>query len=68
VLYLPALGEKEEAAEMDRDRIEEIKQTLFDFRGEVGVGRLSRLLYACSCRAQSQLRNELTWDRLRSTC
>jgi mitotic spindle assembly checkpoint protein MAD1 len=33
------LDEKEEAAEKDRDRIEELEQTLFDLRGEIGAGR-----------------------------
>ncbi|KAH9979345.1 hypothetical protein BGW80DRAFT_1455049 [Lactifluus volemus] len=29
----------EEASEKDRDRIEELEQTLFDLRGEIGAGR-----------------------------
>ncbi|KAH9981796.1 spindle assembly checkpoint component Mad1 [Russula compacta] len=34
-----ALGEKEEAAEKDGDKIEELEQTLFELRGEIGAGR-----------------------------
>ncbi|KAH9957583.1 hypothetical protein BC827DRAFT_1224448 [Russula dissimulans] len=34
-----ALAEKEAAAEKDSDKIEELEQTLFELRGEIGAGR-----------------------------
>ncbi|KAI9510349.1 MAD-domain-containing protein [Russula earlei] len=34
-----ALDEKVEAAEQDRDKIEQLEQTLFELRGEIGAGR-----------------------------
>ena len=35
----PALDEKEEAAQKDGEKIEELEQTLFELRGEIGAGR-----------------------------
>jgi mitotic spindle assembly checkpoint protein MAD1 len=32
-------GEKEEEAEKDKEKIEELEQTLFELRGEIGAGR-----------------------------
>jgi mitotic spindle assembly checkpoint protein MAD1 len=36
---LPALEEQEEATGKDREKIEELEQTLFELRGEIGGGR-----------------------------
>jgi mitotic spindle assembly checkpoint protein MAD1 len=36
---LPALEEQEEATGKDREKIEELEQTLFELRGEIGAGR-----------------------------
>jgi hypothetical protein len=33
-----ALEEKEEATQKDGDKIEELEQTLFELRGEIGAG------------------------------
>jgi mitotic spindle assembly checkpoint protein MAD1 len=36
---LPALEEQEEATGKDKEKIEELEQTLFELRGEIGAGR-----------------------------
>ena len=52
-----ALEEKEEEAEKDREKIEELEQTLFELRGEIGAGRHVppgvRVLSLCANPAQN---------------
>ncbi|KAH8995991.1 MAD-domain-containing protein [Lactarius akahatsu] len=66
-----ALQEKEEEAERDREKIEELEQTLFDLRGEIGAGRHVppgvRVLSLCENPAQNwtDLR-QAALDRLKS--
>ncbi|KAH9023363.1 MAD-domain-containing protein, partial [Lactarius hengduanensis] len=66
-----ALEEKEEEAEKDREKIEELEQTLFDLRGEIGAGRHVppgvRVLSLCENPAQNwtDLR-QAALDRLKS--
>ena len=38
-MHTSALEEKEEEGEKDREKIEELEQTLFELRGEIGAGR-----------------------------
>ena len=55
--YFTALGEKEEAAEKDSDKIKELNQMLFKLRGEIGAGRHVppgvRVLTMCTNPAQN---------------
>ncbi|KAH9165006.1 MAD-domain-containing protein [Lactarius sanguifluus] len=66
-----ALEEREEEAEKDREKIEELEQTLFDLRGEIGAGRHVppgvRVLSLCENPAQNwtDLR-QAALDRLKS--
>jgi mitotic spindle assembly checkpoint protein MAD1 len=65
------LGEREEEAEKDREKIEELEQTLFELRGEIGAGRHVppgvRVLSLCENPAQNwaDLR-QAALDRLKS--
>jgi mitotic spindle assembly checkpoint protein MAD1 len=50
------VGEKEEVAQKDGEKIEELEQTLFELRGEIGAGRRVppgvRVLSLCANPAQ----------------
>ena len=65
------MGEKEEEAEKDKEKIEELEQTLFELRGEIGAGRHVppgvRVLSLCENPAQNwaELR-QAALDRLKS--
>ena len=70
-MIFSALGEKEEEAEKDKEKIEELEQTLFELRGEIGAGRHVppgiRVLSLCENPAQNwaDLR-QAALDRLKS--
>ena len=65
------MGEREEEAEKDKEKIEELEQTLFELRGEIGAGRHVppgvRVLSLCENPAQNwaDLR-QAALDRLKS--
>ena len=65
------MGEREEGAEKDKEKIEELEQTLFELRGEIGAGRHVppgvRVLSLCENPAQNwaDLR-QAALDRLKS--
>lgn len=66
-----ALGEKEEEAEKDREKIEELEQTLFELRGEIGAGRHVppgiRVLSLCANPAQNWVDlRQAALDRLKT--
>ncbi|KAI0294902.1 mitotic checkpoint protein-domain-containing protein [Multifurca ochricompacta] len=65
-----ALEEREQEGEKDREKIEELEQTLFELRGEIGAGRHVppgvRVLSLCSNPAQDWVDlRQATLDRLK---
>jgi hypothetical protein len=43
------LEEKEKATQKDREKIEELEQTLFELRDEIGAGREDTSCLVCGC-------------------
>ena len=71
LIPISALGEKEEEAEKDREKIEELEQTLFELRGEIGAGRHVppgvRVLSLCANPAQNWVDlRQAALDRLKT--